>query len=171
MHRLGSCVLLVSVFFAIASPCYAAVTVVFVHTESYSDASLYNGYGAKGQEPALRGIREHLERLGARYLKPGDRLEVEVLDIDLAGRFEWWRPYAYDVRILRDITWPRMKLRYVLEKNGRRVACPGEFVSDRVYLMNAAMRSSSDPLRYEKSMLDDWFRARIARKDECANER
>ncbi|MPY73286.1 MAG: DUF3016 domain-containing protein [Alphaproteobacteria bacterium] len=168
MHRLKSFALFVSAFLATASPCLAAVEVVFLHPEAYSDASLYNGYGAKGQEPALRGIREHLQRLGERYLKPGDTLKIEVLDIDLAGRFEWWRPYAYDVRILRDITWPRMKLRYVLDENGRRVACPEEFVSDQAYLMNAAMRSSMDPLKYEKSMLDDWFRARIARKGGCS---
>lgn len=61
-----------------------------------------------------------------------------------------------------------MKLRYVLDENGRRVACPEEFVSDQAYLMNAAMRSSMDPLKYEKSLLDDWFRARIARKGGCS---
>lgn len=87
MHRLRSFALFVSAFLATASPCLAAVEVVFLHPEAYSDASLYNGYGAKGQEPALRGIREHLQRLGERYLKPGDSLKVEVLDIDLAGRF------------------------------------------------------------------------------------
>ena len=167
MHRLKGFALFVSAFLTMASPCFAAVDVVFSHPETYSDASLYNGYGAKGQEPALRGIREHLQRLGERYLRPGDKLEIEVLDVDLAGRFEWWRPYAYDVRILRDITWPRMKLRYVLDGNGRHIVCREEFVSDQVYLMNAAMRSSRDPLKYEKSMLDDWFRARIARGGGC----
>lgn len=167
MHELKGIALFVSAFLALASPCYAAVEVTFLHPEAYSDASLRNGYGAKGREAALRGIREHLVRLGARYLKPGRALEVEVLDIDLAGRFESWRPYAYDVRILRDITWPRMKLRYVLHDDGRRIACAEELVSDRTYLMKAGTRSSRDPLKYEKAMLDDWFRSRIARAGAC----
>jgi hypothetical protein len=86
-----------------------------------------------------------------------------VTDVDLAGRFEWWRPYAYDVRILRDITWPRIKLRYALADGGRTVLSAEEQISDLNYLMNAGVRSSSDPLKYEKAMLDDWFRARTVR--------
>ena len=167
MHRIRQIALFVFASIAAPLPGRAAVDVVFLHPETYSDASLYNGYGAKGRKPALEGIRDHLQSLGARYLKPGETLRVEVLDIDLAGQFEWWRPYAYDVRVLRDVTWPRMKLRYVLDGKGRRVTCPEDFVSDRVYLMNAAARSSRDPLKYEKSMLDDWFRARIARDGGC----
>jgi len=33
------------------------------------------------------------------------------------------------------------------------------------YLAQATYYSSTDPLRYEKTMLQDWFTARFARRD------
>jgi hypothetical protein len=55
-----------------------------------------------------RDIEQHLQRLGARVLPEGDSLRVEVLDVDLAGHFEPLRFHSgSEVRIVRDITWPR----------------------------------------------------------------
>ena len=86
---------------ALSQTAGAAVEVSFVHPERYTDAAFGHGYGDKAREPVLRHVREHLELLGARHLKPNQTLRIDVLDIDLAGRFEWWRPYAYNVRIMR----------------------------------------------------------------------
>lgn len=91
-------------------------------------------------------------------------LEIEVLELDLAGRFEPWRARSYDVRSLTDITWPRMTLRYTLTQGGRVTARGEERISDMAYLMTAGMRFDSDSLRYEKKMLDDWFRLRFGRQ-------
>ncbi len=141
----------------------AAVEVAFVHPERYSDAGLDRGYGPATRDPVLKGIREHLERLGARYLKPNQTLKIDVLDIDLAGRFEWWRPYAYNVRIMRGVTWPRVAMRYTLEENGTTVLSAEEAVMDLNYQMRLGTSLSSDPLRYEKEMLGDWFRNRFGK--------
>jgi hypothetical protein len=139
----------------------AAVEVSFQHPERYTDAGLYWQHGPKAQAPTLKGIRRHLEKLSARYLRPGQSLRIQVLDIDLAGRYEPWRPFASDVRIMREITWPRIALRYELEQNGQVVASAEETLRDMNYLMRPRMGSSGDPLYFEKVMLDDWFRRRI----------
>src|SRR5690606_36614649 len=77
-----------------ATPADAAVAVTFVHPETSTDAGLYRAYGPRSREPAMEGIRRYLEGLGERALAPDQRLSIEVLDIDLAGRFESWRPAA-----------------------------------------------------------------------------
>jgi hypothetical protein len=141
----------------------AAVEVFFVHPERYSDAILDQGYGAKAREPVLRNIREHLEGLGARHLKPGQTLRIDVLDIDLAGRFEWWRPYAYNVRILRGVTWPRIAVRYTLQEEDRTLLVAEESISDLNYQTRMAVSLPNDRLKYEKAMLDDWFRTRFVK--------
>jgi hypothetical protein len=141
----------------------ADVAVTYVHPEKFTDAYLRGGYGAKALAPALDGIRAHLELLGRRHLKPDQTLTIEVLDLDLAGRLEPWHAYAYDVRYMRDITWPKMALRYTLVQNGTTLAHGEETISDMSYLMDASARVSSDSLRYEKTMLDDWFRNRFVR--------
>ena len=145
-----------------ASTAHAAVEVQFVEPDGYTDSNLYGGYGGKASEPALRQIKSYLERLGERYLKPNQRLDIAVLDVDLAGRYEPWHRFGYDVRILRGVTWPRITLRYSLRENGTVLASAEETVADLAYLMRPSVRHSSETLRYEKAMLRSWFRARFA---------
>ena len=148
---------------ALSQTASAAVEVSFVHPERYTDAAFGHGYGDKAREPVLRHVREHLELLGARHLKPNQTLRIDVLDIDLAGRFEWWRPYAYNVRIMRGITWPRIAVRYTLQEGDRTLLVAEESISDLNYQTRMAVSLSNDPLRYEKVMLDDWFRTRFVK--------
>ena len=142
----------------------ADVKVSFIEPGRYTDAGLHSEYGAKSRSATLAGIQQHLERLGERYLKPGQDLTIDVLDIDLAGRFEMWRINARDLRIMREVTWPRIEVRYTLEQNGAVVASGEETVADLNYLMRAGLAYSSDPLRYEKVMLDEWFKTRFVER-------
>lgn len=142
----------------------AAVDVTFEAPEHYRDAGLYRDYGVDAGDPALRYLREHLEDLGETMLPEGADLSVTVVDVDLAGRFEWWHGYGYDIRILRDITWPSISLRYVLKEGDRVVAEGEETVADMTYLQTTPPSLSRDPLRYEKAMLTDWFRSRFGNR-------
>jgi hypothetical protein len=120
--------------------------------------------GAKARAATLDDIQKYLERLGARYLPPDRTLTIEVRDIDLAGRYEPWRSgNFYDVRILRDVTWPRIVVRYTLTQGTATLLSREETVSDLNYLMRPKLRYSGDQLYYEKAMLDDWFRDRFVR--------
>ncbi len=139
----------------------AEVRVSFVGAAHYTDANLYNGYGEAARAPALREIEQTLDRLGQRYLRQGQTLSIEVLNVDLAGRFEPWRTLAYNVRFMRDITWPRIKLRYRLTENGQPTRAGEENISDQTYLMHAG-RTTGQVMPYEKAMLEDWFWQRFA---------
>src|SRR6266550_4545857 len=77
------------------------VTVSFVHLENYTDASLEGRYEAKADQWTLGEIGRYFESLGGR-LGPQQVLALDVLNVDLAGKIEWWRRKAYDLRILRD---------------------------------------------------------------------
>lgn len=137
----------------------AAVEVRFVEPGKYVDG----GLRAHEREPSAalqRDLTAILQRLGEIYLEPGQDLGIEVLDLDLAGRFQWWDPSRGEVRIMDSVSWPRMRLRYRLIRDGRTVAAGEDLVSDMDYLSAAAARGT-DPLRYEKNMLEDWFRARF----------
>src|SRR5262249_12269145 len=90
-----------------------------------------------------------LKRLGDRYLDPRQVLTINVVDIDLAGYIDPLRPNAYIIRILRDGTWPRIKVRYSLAQNGRPPRRGEETIASVDYLTNASARFSTDPLRYD----------------------
>ena len=146
-------------------PARAEVAVTFDHPERYTDAALYSDRaGVRARQPAMDGIRQHLEHLGTRYLRPGQTLRIEVLDIDLAGRFEPWRPFASDVRFMREVTWPRITVRYSLEEGGKVRSAATETIVDQNYLSQVGGYFQSDSLRYEKAMLDNWFRARFVER-------
>jgi hypothetical protein len=147
-----------------AMPAFAGeLSVEFVAPEKYTDAGYSRSFASeKDRAQVQRDVQAHLQRLAQRHLAEGESLRIEVLDIDLAGHFEPWRSAsAGDVRIVRDVTWPRMQLRYALTRGGQVVAQGEERVSDMNFLVGGNRYSDSDRLRYEKAMLDGWFERRF----------
>ncbi|MEX5587969.1 DUF3016 domain-containing protein [Pseudomonas urmiensis] len=144
----------------------AQVEVRFDHPEKFRDASLNSqGYERGADEQVMKALSAHLQQLGQRYLQPGQQLRIDIRDIDLAGRYEPWNSYAYDVRFMREITWPTIELNYTLSQPGKPDQQAQERVSDKMYLSRPGRQvSSSDSLFAEKAMLDDWFRQRFAPK-------
>jgi hypothetical protein len=138
------------------SPAVAAVKVVFANKAHYTDAKQYD-VDAKG------AISAHLQRLGARYLGSGATLTVTVLDLDLAGQdLSTMGPSR--LRVYNGATPPKIRLRYRLERNHKVVAAGEDSLSDQSYQSRPDVARSSDVLRYEKAMLDDWFREKFARR-------
>ncbi|NKE70848.1 DUF3016 domain-containing protein [Candidatus Manganitrophus noduliformans] len=100
-----------------ASTAQAAIDISFKNPERYTDAGRY--LGDRVSEQVIQELKEYPESLGERYLKPNQSLKIEILDIDLAGCYEPFHQGGFsDVRILREVTWPRIKVRYALEENG-----------------------------------------------------
>lgn len=91
-----------------AAPSFAGVQVRFINPERYTDAS---SFGATSRDATIAEFRAYLEKLGQRFIRPGQNLTIDVLNIDLAGHYEPWRRNFSDVRIMRDITPPSVKLR------------------------------------------------------------
>lgn len=139
---------------------FADVKVTFVEPERYYDAS--RTYAASKDEVVLKGLRQHFEALGKRYLGPGQNLEIEVLDVDLAGRHEMVRASTEHIRVMRGTTdWPEIRFRYALKEGDKVVKQDEVKVMDHSYLTKPNIRADSDFLAYEKSMLDDWFRQKF----------
>ncbi|MGQ7817484.1 DUF3016 domain-containing protein [Metapseudomonas furukawaii] len=146
----------------------ASTEVSFSNVERYTDARLHRDYGRGADDAVLKALKAHIETLGQRHLQAGQTLKVDIRNIDLAGRFEPWRMNGYDVRFLREVTWPRIKLHYSLTQDGRTLVAREVTVIDQAYLMHGNRYFSSDRLRYEKSMLDDWFRWNIPPREKTA---
>ena len=141
---------------------WAGVTVTFENPSQYTDFSL-NDSRTKAIQKRLTGeLEKHFQSLSKSYLPLSQTLEITIHDIDMAGGYEPWRsPFFMRTRIIRDIYRPRIELSYVLRNlHGEIVKQAHEAVSDLNYLMtlDAAPYWSDDTLRYEKAMLNGWFR-------------
>lgn len=139
----------------------AAVTVAFSHPENFQDLP----FAPTDREQVLKDLSEHFTLLG-KALPAGQNLRVEVLDLDMAGRIHPNFRGHQDIRVLRGgADWPHMKLRYSLESNGQVIASGQDDLSDMNYLDRLNRYSDGDSLRYEKRMIDDWFKQKfVARK-------
>ena len=143
----------------------ATVSVTFVHPETFTDAGHSRGRATQRELAVLqKDLQQHLQRLADRKLAASDTLQVEVLDIDLAGDFQpvRWASFS-DVRVVRDIASPRITLRYTAQQGDRVVTGPEEQLSDMNFLWSHNRYSSGDRLRYEKPMLDKWFEVRFGK--------
>lgn len=144
--------------FGAAGPARADVTVAFADPGQFRDIDRAGGILRPGD--AIAEISRYLRRQGRR-LPPGQDLAIQILDFNLAGVIDPIRPEGHATRRLGSATWPSARIRYILRDRGRVVLQAEERVADREYLGRALTSFASDPLRYEKNMLYDWFDARF----------
>ncbi|AOV03723.1 DUF3016 domain-containing protein [Delftia tsuruhatensis] len=122
--------------------------------------------GTQESEKARRAwvdaLAQFLAERAAPRLSQGQRLEVHLTDVQRAGSFEPWRgPQAADVRIVRDIYPPRIDLRFkLLDADGKLLHEGSRQLRDATFMMRPDLYPN-DPLRYEKTLLDDWLRAEL----------
>jgi len=129
---------------------------------SFVDAARFTDVGTVPWEAqaTLRVLSEHLQRLGERHLSADQTLTVEFLDVDLAGEPRPWRHAGREVRVVRGMAdTPRISLRYTLAEPGQPTLAGSESVADMNYSRNSDR--GTDPLHFEKRMLETWFKDRL----------
>ncbi|MET0654813.1 MAG: DUF3016 domain-containing protein [Pseudoxanthomonas sp.] len=111
-------------------------------------------------------LAEYLQKSADKRLPPGERLQVTITDIKRAGQYEPWRgPNLQNTRVVRDLYPPRISLTFKRTDAQGNVIDQGERkLIDSGFLQGSTPLGDSDPLRYEKSLLDDWLRKYLKRE-------
>jgi hypothetical protein len=142
-----------------SSAAWAEVSVTYVKPEDYIDVPR----GEIDRQHTLKEFSEYFAKLDKK-LPAGQTLKIEVLDIDLAGRL-YPRRNGDEIRVMTGgADWPRIRLRYTLEQDGKTLRSGEEQLSNMSYQDRLGRYSGSDGLRYEKQMLDEWFDKAIVPK-------
>lgn len=104
-------------------------------------------------------LAEYVRKRAQKQLPPGERLEVEITDIKRAGDYEPWHgPQFDDTRFVRDIYPPKIALNFKrVSEDGQVIEEGQRNLRDMSFLMGPRTISDSDPLRYEKRLIDDWL--------------
>lgn len=106
----------------------------------------------------VQRLAEHLRDRIGEALPPGETLDVVITDIDLAGDYEPVGMERRDVRVVRDIYPPRMKLSFVRRGADGQVLDQGGRALSELGFLSLGSGSAQDPLRFEKRMIDGWVR-------------
>jgi len=141
---------------ACASASHAGeVTVAFGDASHFSDVRDANQRPMDVQAP----LQATLQALGKRWLATDRSLDILITDVDLAGEIEPVGPRVEMIRVMRSHTSPRIALRYTLrDAQGTALRSAEIKLNDFTYLDSGAMATSTEPLRYEKQLLSQWFR-------------
>jgi hypothetical protein len=115
-------------------------------------------------------LAQHLQKNAAKKLPPGEQLHVTLTDIKRAGQYEPWHgPNLQDTRVVREIYPPRISLTFKRTDAQGNVIDQGQRkLVDSAFLMGNSMFGDSDPLRYEKGLLDDWLRKEFKPEQELS---
>ncbi len=155
-------ILIIAALSAAAGVSSAASAASQVRVAPQPEAPSWSWRSASERDAACQELARFLKRLADERLPADDDLEVELLEVRPAGRFEPWRPGFDDVRIVTDVTPPRIRLSYRLKTRGRTVAGGEETLTDPNYLSDLSARASIEPWPYEKALLRGWLDRRVA---------
>ena len=135
------------------------VYVEFENADKFSDVGDSWAPTELGQAANLERINHYVQNRAVKYLAADQKLEVTFTNIDLAGEFEpWGQGGNDDIRIIKGIYPPRFDLSFrLLDGDGKMVKEGKRELRDLAFMMNLRI-NNSDPIRYEKTLLDDWMR-------------
>lgn len=141
-----------------AAGAMAGVDVRFVSPDKFLDI----GRDETQQRQVLQGLEAHLKAAGDKRVSASQTLLIEVLDVNLAGEERPVPSRGTMLRVLRGATPPSMQLRYTLSEGGVVLRSAESRLSDLGYQDGFNRYSGSDALRYEKAMVDGWFRSEFS---------
>jgi hypothetical protein len=131
----------------------AGVTVAFVEPDRFTDLGRY----PLEREHAQKHLKEHLDKLGE-GLPKGTELDIQILDVDLAGEEHLAGGGAKNLRIQRGgADWPAIKLRYTVERDGRKVEPREVRLLDMSYQQRLPRAQPNETFPHEKRLLTEWF--------------
>ena len=151
-------------------PAEGSVSVDWTDPTQFSDIR-YSGNRWEAQRGNwVEQLAQHLQKSAAKKLPPGEKLQVTITDIKRAGQYEPWHgPNLQNTRFVREIYPPRVSLTFKHTDAQGNVIDQGERkLVDSGFLMGNSMFGDSDPLRYEKGLLDDWLRKELKPKTELS---
>ncbi|NQD36039.1 DUF3016 domain-containing protein [Permianibacter sp. IMCC34836] len=135
------------------------VKVVFQAPEKFTDVKERQFKTAPEKNANLSELKKWLEKRATRQLPAGQRLEIAINDIDLAGAFEPWNaPAMQDIRIVKDMYPPRMKLHFQLFGADGSVLKEGNRDLRNLGFMMESGNIGRDALEHDKGLLEDWLK-------------
>jgi hypothetical protein len=142
------------------------VKVSWTDPEQFTELRYDRHFQQPRPESWLTEFQKTLVRRGDRVLQPGQHLEVTITDVKLAGKIEPWRGAgASQVRVVKSIYPPQIKLRFSLTDADGRVLDSGErTLRDMDFLSRGTNANSGDTYRFEKRMLKEWVDKEFGRK-------
>ena len=143
-----------------ALPRAGPVSVTWADPAGFTELKASGNRVEAAQGDWLIQLAQYMRKQADKQLPPGNTLELTIVDIQRAGRYEPWLGVdRQNIRMIRDIYPPRMTVKFrELDASGAVVAEGERKLTDLGFMINSPPFNDTDPLRYEKRMIDSWLR-------------
>lgn len=153
-----------NILFAVASSiigcaAYAGeAKVTWQEPDKYTDIREGNELLDRFREQLFKEFELMLADL-AKQLPDDCLFEVTVTDVDLAGEVNGMHAGAWqNIRIIKDIYWPRMSFTYTLKHTTQGLLASGQEDIKDLGFLSGGRSSAMTRFGYEEKMLQSWFK-------------
>ncbi|WOT04762.1 DUF3016 domain-containing protein [Shewanella youngdeokensis] len=137
------------------------VKIEWQEPKNFKDVEAGSDIQSRFEKRTFENITKGLNKEAAKLLKPNQKLEMVVTDLDLAGDV---RPSfgatTHDLRVIKDLYPPRMTFSYKVIEDNKTVIVGDEKLLDFNF-MHSTHSHSNRPNRYEVEMLKSWLKKTI----------
>lgn len=144
---------------AVTDPAASAVHVRYAHPESFTEARQTPPGERQDARSYLAPLKHYIQHRASRVLQPGQQLSIVVTDVDRAGQYEpLFGAQNGWMRVIRGTYPPRIDLHFTLRNAQGTVVKQGTRKLLDLGFMDTISATDTDPLRYEKALVDRWLR-------------
>lgn len=140
------------------------VKIVWQNPKDFRDIKSSGEIQSRYEKRLFDTLTTNINKEAAKVLKPNQKLEMTVTDVDLAGDMRpTFGATADDLRVIKEIYPPRMTFSYQVLENDKVIITGDEKLSDMGF-MTGIQPITDKPFMYETEMLRDWLKKTIAPK-------
>ncbi|EGM68614.1 DUF3016 domain-containing protein [Shewanella sp. HN-41] len=138
------------------------VKIVWQSPKDFRDIESSGEIQSRYEKRLFETLTENINKEAAKILKPNQKLEMTITDVDLAGDMRpTFGATANDLRIIKDIYPPRLTFSYQVLDNDKVIMAGDEKLLDMGF-MDGIKPLTDKPFIYETKMLTDWLKKTIA---------
>ncbi|UJF22694.1 DUF3016 domain-containing protein [Shewanella sp. OMA3-2] len=138
------------------------VKVEWQEPDNYRDIKSSNELQSRFENRFFEAITKNINKQAEKILKPNQKLEMQVSNVDLAGDVRpTFGATVGDLRIVKELYPPRMTFTYQILEDSKVIISGDEKLTDMGFL-NRISRINERPFEAETNMLDDWLKRTVA---------
>lgn len=140
----------------------SVVKIVWQSPKDFRDIKSSGEIQSRFEKRLFETLTANINKEAVKILKPNQKLEMTITDVDLAGDMRpTFGATADDLRVVKDIYPPRMSFSYRVLDNDKVIVAGDEKLSDMGFL-TGVQSLNSKPFLYETKMLAEWLKKTIA---------
>ena len=140
------------------------VKVEWQDPNSFRDVKSSGDIQSRYEKRTFEQLTKSLNKQAAKLLKPEQKLEMVVTDLDLAGDVRpTFGATTHDLRVVKNIYPPRITFSYKILQGDKVIMAGDEKLTDMNF-MYSVNKMNDKPYRYENKMLESWLKKTVKPK-------